>query len=115
LLFSTPIRSILTESTVFPANLHTRRVIAGIAGAAVAHNTHPLGRGAQTAHAWLDTLHSRYLALFAADMPIFAILLSGHVSCVLLRQTFETRRPGRTGRKPTARIRPESALSANRR
>ena len=29
-------------------------------GAAVADNTHPLGRSAQTAHAWLDTLHSRY-------------------------------------------------------
>jgi hypothetical protein len=34
-------------------------VIAGLAGAAVADNTHPLGRGAQTAHAWLDTLHNR--------------------------------------------------------
>lgn len=41
-----------------------------------------------------------YLAPSAADMPIFAILLSGHVSCVLLRQTFETRRPGRTGAPP---------------
>ena len=28
-----------------------------------------------------------YLAPFAADMPIFAILLSGHVSCLTLRQT----------------------------
>jgi hypothetical protein len=36
----------------------------------------------------------RYLAPSAADMPIFAIFLSGHVSCVLVRQTFETRRPG---------------------
>jgi hypothetical protein len=34
-------------------------VIAGLAGAAVADNTHPLGRSARTAHAWLDTLHSR--------------------------------------------------------
>jgi hypothetical protein len=32
---------------------------AGLAGAAVADNTHPLGRSARTAHAWLDTLHSR--------------------------------------------------------
>jgi hypothetical protein len=37
-------------------------VIAGLAVAAVADNTHPLGRSARTAHAWLDTLHSRYLA-----------------------------------------------------
>jgi len=29
-----------------------------------------------------------YLAPSAADMPIVAIFLSGHVSCVLLRQTF---------------------------
>ena len=35
-------------------------VFAGLAGAAVADNTHTLGRSAQTAHAWLDTLHSRY-------------------------------------------------------
>jgi hypothetical protein len=35
-------------------------VFAGLAGAAVADNTHPLGRSAQTAHAWLATLHSRY-------------------------------------------------------
>ena len=41
-----------------------------------------------------------YLAPSAADMPIFAVLLSGHVSCVLLRQTFETRRPGQTGAPP---------------
>jgi hypothetical protein len=31
-----------------------------------------------------------YLAASAADMPIVAIFLSGHVSCVLLRQTFGT-------------------------
>jgi hypothetical protein len=35
-----------------------------------------------------------YLVPSAADMAIFAIFLSGHVSCVLVRQTFETRRPG---------------------
>jgi hypothetical protein len=38
-----------------------------------------------------------YLAPSAADMPISRFFVSGHVSCVLLRQTFETRRPGRTG------------------
>ena len=49
-----------------------------------------------------------YLAPFVADMPIFAILLSGYVSCVLLRQTFETRRPGRTGAPP---IRPATVAN----
>jgi hypothetical protein len=42
-----------------PLSHHTDIVIAGLAGAAVADNTHPLGRGAQTATAWLETLHSR--------------------------------------------------------
>jgi hypothetical protein len=50
--------------------------------------------------AWAKTVPGCYLAPSAADMPIFAILLSGHVSCVLLRQTFEKRRPGRTGAPP---------------
>jgi hypothetical protein len=42
-----------------PLSHQSAIVIAGLAGAAVADNTHPLGRSARTAHAWLDTLHSR--------------------------------------------------------
>jgi hypothetical protein len=42
----------------------------------------------------------RYLAPSAADMPIFAILLSGHVSCRPLGQTFETRRARQIGAPP---------------
>jgi hypothetical protein len=55
-----------------PLSHHTDIVIAGLAGAAVADNTHPLGRGAQTAHAWLDALHSRYLT-----SPVGCQVLSG--------------------------------------
>ena len=42
-----------------PPHRSTDFVIAGLAGAAVADYTNPLGRSAQTAHAWLETLHTR--------------------------------------------------------
>jgi hypothetical protein len=47
-----------------------------------------------------EPVTQRYLAPSAADMPIFVIFLSGHVSCVFLRQSFETRRYGQTGAPP---------------
>jgi hypothetical protein len=42
-----------------PPHRHTDIVIAGLAGAAVADYTNPLGHSARTAHAWLETLHTR--------------------------------------------------------
>lgn len=42
-----------------PHICHVDLVIASRAGAAVADCTQPLGRGALTAHAWQDTLHTR--------------------------------------------------------
>jgi hypothetical protein len=50
--------------------------------------------------AWTKSVAVGYLAPSAADMPIFVIFLSGHVSCVFLRQSFETRRYGQTGAPP---------------
>jgi hypothetical protein len=66
-------------------------VSAPVAEAGLATNEHLAGAEAVPEH---------YLAPSAADMPIFVIFLSGHVSCVFLRQSFETRRYGQTGAPP---------------
>jgi hypothetical protein len=56
----------------------------------VRHSTlcaRPRARGSFVDLAGDERVPVRYLAPSAADMPIFTILLSGHVGCVLLRQT----------------------------